>query len=172
MTLYTRGGDEGKTSLYGGKRVKKQDPVIHAVGTIDELNSAIGVAASFAKDRHIQKVLETIQHRLFHAQSEMAKGPNVTVEVPVIELKHVAELEEHIDYYEAKMPKQEGFILPGGSQQASFLHLARTVCRRAERIVWSAGFRGQTPQYLNRLSTLLFILARASNKGDVGVTYE
>ncbi|MBI4144341.1 cob(I)yrinic acid a,c-diamide adenosyltransferase [Candidatus Woesearchaeota archaeon] len=172
MAVYTRTGDNGETSLYGGIRVSKTSPIIHAIGTIDELNSSIGIARSFCTDKKIDTILEKIQNQLFNAQAQLAKGSNVRVDIPKIELKHIVEIEQIIDGYEKKLPKQSSFILPAGTKQATLLHLARTICRRAERIAFSAAVKGILPQYLNRVSTLLFILARASNKKDVGVKYE
>lgn len=166
---FTRTGDKGYTSLFGGKRVPKTSPVMHALGTIDELNSAIGMARAFSTSKKIQKVLEKVQHELFNAQAQLAKADTVAIALPSIEQHHIDALEKVINSFDKKLLKQTEFILPGGNKQAATLHLARTICRRAERITWGVT-TNRIPQYLNRLSLLLFILARVSGK-DEGVHY-
>jgi len=150
--------------------VPKYHPRMHALGTIDELNCAVGMAASFANPA-VRKILHKVQHQLFSAQAQLGKGA-VAIELPAIEQRHVDALEEVIAQFERKLSAQKRFILPGGSKAASHLHFARAVCRRAERVAFQSGEKGMIIKYLNRLSSLLFVLARASNKNDVEVAYD
>ena len=169
MKIYTRGGDTGETSLFGGERVKKSAPRVVAYGEVDELNSVVGVARAELGHDDLRAKLETIQSSLFDLGGELAtpgaarerKGPRVAD-------ADVAELEAWIDALETELEPLRNFILPGGSRAASFLHLARTVCRRAERAVISLAeceeIDALLVRYLNRLSDLLFVMARAVNR--------
>ena len=171
--LYTRTGDRGQTGLFGGRRVAKDSPRIEAYGTIDELNSALGVARSFVRQRGVDKALESIQNELFNIGAELAsdkpvrKGKQQSSAFQ-LDAKRVQWLEALIDEYDAKVPPLRTFILPAGTTAASTVHLARTICRRAERRVITMGRReAVNPQiiaYLNRLNDLLFALARFLNK--------
>lgn len=168
--VYTRTGDDGTTALGGGQRVPKDALRIEAYGTVDELNSAIGVALALGLHAKIDKPLRAIQNDLFHLgsdlcvlESDKAKRP-----VPVIEARHVTAMEELMDELTGDLPPLENFILPGGSPGAAALHVARTVCRRAERrIVTLAKKERIGPfaiRYLNRLSDTLFVMARFENR--------
>ena len=164
MKIYTRTGDKGKTSLFDGKRVLKSDKKVDAYGTIDELNSAIGAASAFIKIRLMNKELEEIQNDLLEIGSSLA----VSTTLPMDQLKNrPVEFEKLIDKLTKQMSPLSQFILPGGGKGGSLLHLARTVSRRAERKVVHLSQKEQVDQtiliYLNRLSDLLFTMARFVN---------
>ncbi len=167
--VYTRTGDDGTTSLGDGGRVPKDSLRIEAYGTVDELNSAIGVALACGLDRVVASALAPVQNELFHLgadlcvrEEEKEKRP-----VPRIEGRHVASLEALMDRLSEDLPPLDNFVLPGGSPGAAQLHVARTVCRRAERLVVALSriepVGPETVRYLNRLSDALFVLARAEN---------
>ena len=162
--LYTRTGDKGTTRLGGGQEVPKDAPRIDAYGTVDELNSHIGDALAAGLHESLATVLIPIQNELFHLGSDLCvlEEDKGRLKVPKIEQRHVDELERLIDQLWAQMDPLENFILPGGSPGAARLHIARTVCRRAERLVVAVG--PHTVKYLNRLSDLLFAMARYENK--------
>jgi len=171
--LYTRAGDTGLTSLFGGGRVPKDSARVEAYGAVDELNSALGVAVSFLRQRTLAKTLQGIQNELFNVGSELASetGGKASADVGRLFLEPEAKiraLERLIDTYDAKVEPLRTFILPSGSQAGALLHLCRTVCRRAERaVVRLAREEPVNPElvkYLNRLSDLLFVLARYVNK--------
>lgn len=169
--LYTRTGDRGETALFGGDRVPKDHPRVEAYGTIDELNSTLGVAASFIRQRRVVAALQSIQNDLLDLGSDMAaeSGPRARKGRTFVDPKgRIAALERLIDEYDAKLPSLRTFILPSGSQAGALLHLARSVCRRAERAVVALSRRENVNPhvlaYLNRLSDLLFVLARYVNK--------
>lgn len=162
--IYTRKGDRGKTSLFDGKKVWKYDLKVEAYGTIDELNSVIGVASSFVKTRTVNKELEEIQNDLLEIGSSLA----VSSTLPVDQLsKRPEEFEKLIDKLTKQMPILSQFVLPSGSRGGSLLHLARTVARRAERKIVQLNQKEQIDGliliYLNRLSDLLFTMARLVN---------
>jgi len=165
--IYTRTGDAGETGLIGGRRVPKDHPRVEAYGTLDELNSALGAARAVLTDGDVGAILIRAQHDLFALSAEIATpGPE---HVPVrITPAHVAALEQTIDRFAADLPPLRAFVLPGGSAAGSLLHLARTLARRAERrVVTLARTEATNPEivrYLNRLSDLLFILARTVNQ--------
>jgi cob(I)alamin adenosyltransferase len=165
MKIYTKTGDQGITSLLGGTRVPKSDLRIDAYGTVDELNSYIGLL----RDQDINKdrigILKEIQDRLFTIGADLATVPGKDkVKKPDLHLEDVELLEREMDQMELKLPALTAFILPGGHTAVSFCHLARTVCRRTERItVELASFEPVSDlviQYLNRLSDYLFVLGR------------
>jgi len=167
--LYTRGGDKGETSLYGASRVPKDSPRVDAYGTIDELNCCIGVALAVCKHEEISSPLKRVQAELFIAGADLATELSAKggARVPRIQKKDTQQLEKVIDEIQGKLPRLKSFILPGGSQLSSSLHLARAVCRRAERRVVTLGrtenINPEMVPYLNRLSTFLFNLARRGN---------
>ncbi len=167
--IYTRTGDAGETGLFGGGRVSKDDLRVRAYGTIDELNAAIGVARAGAPPPEIEGVLERLQHQLFDLGAELATPERVAAAARISPTTpdRVEALERDIDRYEALLPPLRQFVLPGGTPVAAALHQARTVARRAEReIVSLAGREPVNPEllkYVNRLSDLLFVLARAAN---------
>lgn len=163
--VYTRTGDQGQTSLVGGQRVSKASPRVDAYGDVDELNSVIGVARSRSEDKDIDEVLGLIQNDLFTLGSDLASPSGI--DVPRIPESFVKKLEELSDRFLAELEPLKEFILPGGTEAGATLHLARTVARRSERRVValseSEEVNPETIVYLNRLSDLLFILARAVN---------
>lgn len=170
MRLYTKTGDDGTTGLFGGTRVDKDHDRVEAYGTVDELNSLLGVVRAAGPPREMDALLEVIQHDLFALGAELACAPGKEVRLACHPVggPEIAALERAIDAAEEALPPLRNFVLPGGSPSASALHHARTVCRRAERRVLSAGraepVRGELVVYLNRLSDLLFVLARRANQ--------
>ena len=167
--VYTRQGDDGTTSLGGGTRVKKNAPRVEAFGTVDELNSRIGVALAVGLDGETARVLREVQNELFHLGADLCtpEKDKKNGGVPTIEQRHVDALEEVMDRLNADLGPLENFILPGGVPGAAQLHVARTVCRRAERLVVALAEEEpvgpQTVRYLNRLSDALFVMARREN---------
>ena len=168
--LYTRGGDKGETGLYGAKRIAKDSVRVDAYGTVDELNSYVGVAIAHSRHDNISKELKWIQGLLFVAGADLASDlPTEGAEdrVPRISKDNTKRLENLIDELQPVLPRLTNFILPGGSVLSAHLHLARSVCRRAERKVIALS-RGEkvNPElipFFNRLSTLLFNFARYAN---------
>ena len=162
--IYTKTGDKGKTSLFDGKKVLKSDVKVDAYGTIDELNSSIGLASTFIKISLINKELEEIQNDLLEIGSALA----VSTSLPVPQLENrPEEFEKIIDKLTYKMPELKEFILPGGGRGGAQLHLARTIARRAERNIVELSRKEKIDPiiliYLNRLSDLLFTMARFVN---------
>ena len=167
MRIYTKTGDAGETGLFDGTRVSKADPRVDAYGEVDELNAWLGVARALGVSAEIADLLLGIQRDLFALGAQLADPRHkiaARVEKATLGEDHVARLEQAIDQLEITLPALRHFILAGGSPAGSVLHLARTVCRRAERRVVALG--GVDPiviKYLNRLSDLLFVMARAVN---------
>jgi cob(I)alamin adenosyltransferase len=164
--IYTRGGDAGETSLGDGSRVSKLDARIAAYGTSDELNSAIGVVVAGDCPASIRDVLARVQNELFDLGADLSVPVEVEDRLRVTQAQ-VDRLEEECDRFNADLPELKSFVLPGGTEAAARLHVARTICRRAEREALVAAdaehVNPLTVVYLNRLSDLLFILARAAN---------
>jgi cob(I)alamin adenosyltransferase len=164
--IYTRGGDAGETSLGDGSRVSKLDCRIGAFGTVDELNSALGVVLAGDVPAGLRPPLERVQNELFDVGADLSVPWGVTDRLRV-EQEMVAALEHLCDRFNADLPELRSFVLPGGSETAARLHVARTLCRRAERDALEASqeleLNPLVLRYLNRLSDLLFILARAAN---------
>lgn len=169
MKIYTKTGDAGETGLFGGARVSKADLRVAAYGDVDELNSVLGMCRRMVAP-DIDALLETIQGELFCLGAELATvpGKREKLSLPSLEEEHCKVLEEAIDAFEEELEPLKSFVLPGGSEGASRLHLGRTVCRRAERscvaLAGHSEVRGEMLRYLNRLSDLLFVLARVSNR--------
>lgn len=168
MKIYTKTGDDGTTGLIGSGRVRKSDPRIDCCGTVDELNAALGFAAVLA-DPPLLARLQSVQNDLFTLGAHLAT-PDMNlaaVALPALDESHIARLEMEIDAADSELPPLRAFILPGGAELAARLHLARTVCRRAERLV--VAFAEDRPvlpaliTYLNRLGDWLFIQARHAN---------
>lgn len=165
--IYTRTGDEGETGLGDGSRVSKDDLRVEAFGTVDELNSAIGTVLAFDPPQAIGSCLLEIQHDLFNLGGELCI-PGHTIIVAA----DIARLEEQLDSFNVHLPPLKEFILPGGSKAASLCHVARTICRRAERRVVSLmrneAVNPELLRYLNRLSDFLFVIARVLARSDGG----
>lgn len=168
--IYTRTGDDGTTSLVGGKRVSKTDPRLDTYGTIDELNSFIGLMLSVMDNKaENPQNIRWIQQKLFNIGGCLATDTSC-FELPDscrIKADDVERIEQMIDSIQEGLPQQRSFILPGGTQAASYAHVARTVCRRAERLILALPECAKAPkellQYINRLSDYLFVLARRIN---------
>ena len=172
LKIYTRTGDAGSTGLFGGGRVEKDDPRVEAYGEIDELNAVLGMARAVEMMPRIDEVLVPIQRDLFSLGALLATPDRDKMKQQLVKARiddaRVAELEQLIDEGEAELEPLKAFILPGGTPKAAALHVARTVCRRAERRVVALQREVELPQlvvvYLNRLSDLLFVLARVANR--------
>lgn len=170
MKIYTKVGDDGRTGLFGAARVPKDDARVAAYGDVDELNSMLGVVrCDTAADAELDELLERLQSELFTLGAQLAtpdpeKAPK---NVPTIASDDVARMEQEIDRFDAELEPLRSFVLPAGTRAAAQLHLARTVCRRAERSVVTLARHETVPphalEYLNRLSDLLFTLARVAN---------
>lgn len=171
MKIYTRTGDEGETGLFGGGRVPKDHPRVSAYGDVDELNAAIGVARAAAPGSAFDELLEQVQRDLFSIGGYLATPDPARVAAALAKAElpesRVTDFERAIDAADAELPPLKAFVLPAGAPQAAALHLARTICRRAERSVVRLSHDTEVPSlfviYLNRLSDLLFTLARSVN---------
>jgi cob(I)alamin adenosyltransferase len=163
MKIYTRTGDAGQTSLFGGARVGKDDARIEAYGTVDELNSFLGLARAVWPNGPIDEELAYVQNDLFDIGAQLA-APG-SDRFPGADAKRIEALEQRIDSMERELEPLKNFILPGGSPAAAHLHVARTVCRRAERrvVALQDDAAGTSIVYLNRLSDFLFVAARYAN---------
>ncbi|NPA44435.1 MAG: cob(I)yrinic acid a,c-diamide adenosyltransferase [Chlorobi bacterium] len=168
MKIYTKTGDKGKTSLFSGGRVLKSDLRIKAYGSVDELNSFIGMLFACEIGHTFKDVLVKIQHKLYNLGSLLAVKGEVAYKLPKVEEKDVQFLENEIDNLNKMLPPLKDFILPGGNKQVAQCHICRTVCRRAERelveLAQSEGVDALLIMYLNRLSDYLFVLARVISK--------
>jgi cob(I)alamin adenosyltransferase len=168
--IYTRTGDDGTTALGTRRRVPKDDLRIEAYGTVDELTSFIGLALAYGLDPRVEQPLRVIQNQLLHLGADLAfpQEDEKQFEVPRIEARHIEDLEKLIDVFTEELGPLENFILPGGSQGAAVLQVARAVCRRAERNLVSLVEREKINPlnlpFLNRLSDLLFMMGRYENK--------
>ena len=168
MKIYTKTGDKGKTSLFGGERVSKDTGRIEAYGCVDELNAHLGVVRSLKPPDEIEKVLDRIQHELFVLGADLATPPTKPPKkINRVESRHIEQLEKDIDRFDSALAPLQQFILPGGSRISAELQVARTICRRAERRIVQLLRKseiGTIPVvYINRLSDLLFVLARSEN---------
>jgi cob(I)alamin adenosyltransferase len=167
--VYTRGGDQGETSLIGGERVSKASPRLDCYGTVDELNATLGLVlealAASAAGPHLAPILRRVQNELFNLGAELAApDPETRAKLPRIEPRHIDALERDIDAVNDDLPPLRSFVLPGGGWPSAYLHLARTVCRRGERLVVALAAAEDTGplavRYLNRLSDALFVWGR------------
>lgn len=162
--IYTKTGDAGQTALFGGRRVSKSALRVDAYGTVDELNSFVGLLRDSLENASIRESLKEIQHRLFSIGAHLASDPDKTPPSPDLVPQDILALEQAMDIMDDHLPALKNFILPGGHPVASLCHVCRTVCRRAERLV--VGLHEHEPvdehvlQYLNRLSDYFFMLAR------------
>lgn len=171
MKIYTRTGDEGETGLFGGGRVPKDDLRVEAFGALDEANAALGVARAAGLDADLDALAGSAQHALFDLGAELATPPDANksakAKVLLVDPAAVKAAEDAIDRLTAELPPQTHFILPGGNAGAAALHLARTTLRHAERrmigLHRASPIRSEGLQYVNRLSDLLFMMARAAN---------
>jgi len=169
VRIYTKTGDSGETSLFDKSRVLKSHPRVEAYGDVDELNACLGAARAAGADPDLDAVLETIQRQLFAVGARLADPAAriaARVEKAIVQSADVERLENWIDSFEQALPPLRKFILPGGSVCGAWLHLSRTVCRRAERKVVGLGEAAVEPivvVYLNRLSDLLFVMARTAS---------
>jgi len=161
--VYTRTGDSGTTGLADGARVPKDSPLIEAIGAVDELNAAIGVLTAEALPDAVRACLLDVQHDLFDLGGELSRPGHA-----ILTDDYVARLERALDAFNKDLPPLKDFILPGGSRAAALAHVARTVCRRAERRIVTLARKKSAPpravRYVNRLSDLLFVLARVLNR--------
>jgi len=175
--IYTRSGDNGDTGLFGGRRVSKDDLRVEAYGTVDELNASLGVARALGPDPEMDSLLGRIQNHLLQVGSDLAtpsNGPETSGQITITRLSGslAGALESVIDRFESELPALSQFILPGGHSLAAALHLSRTICRRAERRCVALARSTESGdaanpeviRYLNRLSDLLFVLARSANQ--------
>jgi cob(I)alamin adenosyltransferase len=169
MKIYTRTGDDGTTGLFGGGRVRKDDLRVEAYGAVDEANAAIGLARGLGLDSDVDKVLSHVQHALFDVGADLATPPDAKARahLHLVTDDDVAELEAAIDRFEGELEPLKQFVLPAGHVTSAALHVARSVVRRAERatVALASVAPIETPvaRYLNRLSDLLFVLARVAN---------
>ncbi len=169
MRIYTKTGDKGDTSFFGGERVSKDDVRIEAYGAIDELNTILGIVRAASIPEGIDRILGVLQNHLFVVGADLATplDKNKNSKIPRIGAEHTKLVEQFIDMSDAQLPELKNFILPVGTEVSARLHFARAVCRRAERLVVGATRRAilnpEVIVYLNRLSDLLFVLARRAN---------
>jgi cob(I)alamin adenosyltransferase len=170
MKIYTKSGDGGETGLFGGGRVRKSEARVEAYGEVDEANAAVGAARAALSDPELDAELGRVQAELFTVGAELASphGAKARGGVPAIDPAWAARLERAMDRWDAELPELRSFVLPGGTAGAAALHLARCVCRRAERRVVALAARVEVDPgalvYLNRLSDLLFVAARVANQ--------
>jgi cob(I)alamin adenosyltransferase len=173
VKIYTRKGDAGESGFFGGGRAPKDDPRFEALGALDELVACLGVAKAELADAGLKDRLTTIQGELYLAMAELASAGAPAAALPS---DATSRLEAAIDELDARLPPLKDFVMPGESGASAALHVARTVCRRAERRVVSAGREGAGPSavlvYLNRLSDLLFVMARAADHGEGDRTFK
>lgn len=166
--IYTKAGDGGETSLLGGKKVYKHHSRVEAYGTVDELNAFLGLLSDSVSDISISKFIRQNQNILFNIGASLASDPEKAFDLPGVHLQHISDLEAAIDEMDGQLPALKNFILPGGHPIVSYGHLARCVCRRAERQVVALSLHEKVDaliiQYLNRLSDYLFVLSRYLSK--------
>ncbi|WNG20340.1 cob(I)yrinic acid a,c-diamide adenosyltransferase [Cystobacter fuscus] len=170
MKIYTKTGDTGETGLFGGGRVRKDSVRVDAYGEVDELNATLGLARSLSMPSDLDALLQRLQEQLFTVGAVLATPPGTKASgfIPPLKAEWISDMERAIDTFEGELSPMTHFILPAGVQAAAALHLARTVCRRAERRVVTALSEGEASKdavaYLNRLSDLLFVMARVANR--------
>jgi cob(I)alamin adenosyltransferase len=167
MKIYTRTGDDGSTGLYGGGRVAKCDPRIEAFGSVDELNAQLGVARAIGLPDLVDSIIATLQNKMFDLGAELATLDAASHSTDFLQDANVTEVEQWIDGFESTLDSLQTFILPGGTPAAAALHLARCICRRAERqmvaLAAVSPVRPTALQYMNRVGDFLFVLARSAN---------
>ena len=164
MKIYTRTGDDGTTSLFGGKRLPKYALRIESYGTVDELNACLGLLMTELNDPALNSFLQSIQSRLFDIGSNLAAEPGKDLNLPNLDESLITELEHEMDKLNNELPELRHFVLPGGTKTNAYAHLCRTVCRRAERRVVALAeeeeVKANVIKYLNRLSDYFFVLSR------------
>ncbi|HEY8363389.1 MAG TPA: cob(I)yrinic acid a,c-diamide adenosyltransferase [Tissierellaceae bacterium] len=174
MKIYTKTGDKGSTSLFDNKRVPKDHIRVESYGTIDELNSFLGLAKNYVEDEEMYNLIESIQNKLFTVGAYLATEDTSKIKYR-IEEKDVEDLEKIIDDYMGRLKDVKGFIVPGSSKKSAYLHVARTICRRAERRIITLSHEVEIDpmviKYVNRLSDCLYALARYSEEREVSVKY-
>lgn len=169
MKIYTKTGDQGDTGLFGGPRVSKASARVETYGEVDELNSVLGLVLTEPLDEPLAEQLRAVQSRLFDLGAELSTAPDskVALGIPLLGESEVLLLEQAIDRAESELSPLKTFVMPGGCRAAAYLHLARTVCRRAERrlvaLAADEAVRPEALRYLNRLSDALFVFARLAN---------
>jgi cob(I)alamin adenosyltransferase len=167
MKIYTRTGDAGLTGLYGGARVAKSDIRIAAYGSVDELNAFLGVCRASGLPADVDELIAHLQHEMFAVGAELSRGGKSPPEAILLDDKDVARIETAIDHYDGQLSPLKSFVLPGGTVAGAGLHVARVACRRAERdvvaLAQTAEVRPAILTYINRVSDLLFVLARYVN---------
>lgn len=168
MKIYTKKGDKGTTSLFGGASIGKNSLRIKAYGTVDELNSILGIVLTYSLSERGEAILQELQNQLFVLGADLATLPSKKAKIDRIGKKEITQLEEWIDELDEQLPKLTAFILPGGAPAGATLHQARTVCRRAERHAVALKLENPVSDeiiiFLNRLSDLLFVMARFENR--------
>lgn len=174
MDIYTKTGDKGETSLFDNKRVSKDDIRVESYGTIDELGSWIGLTKNYLDDENMYNILQDIQNKLFVLASNLATEDHTKVKYHIVG-EDIAGLEKVIDLYMGKLNNPIGFIVTGSNKKSAYLHVARTICRRAERRIISlakvAEIDSLVIKYVNRLSDLLYAMARFSEDEEISVKY-
>ncbi len=174
MTIYTKTGDKGKTSLYDDTRLFKDDIRVESYGTIDELISFIGLAKNYVEDEEIYKILKDIQNKLFTVTTNLATKDKSKIKY-TIEEKDIENLEAIVDLYMGKLKNPTGFIVPGSGKKSAYIHVARTVCRRGERRIISLAKIEEVDsllvKYVNRLSDTLYAIGRFLEEDEVKVSY-
>jgi cob(I)alamin adenosyltransferase len=170
--IYTKTGDAGQTSLFGGRRLHKHHLRIESYGTVDELNAYVGLLRDNVENEEVRAILKLIQDRLFTIGANLASDPEQDLPAPDLKNEDIQLLENEMDRMDESLPALKNFILPGGHTTVSFCHIARTVCRRAERLIVALAQEEPVAEvvlkYMNRLSDYLFILARKLSQ-DLGV---
>ena len=174
MNIYTKTGDKGETSLFDNKRVPKDDIRVESYGTIDELSSWIGLAKNYVEDSDIYDTLQDIQNKLFTVAAILATEDQTKIKDNMVD-EDILDLEKIIDYYMEKLNNPKGFIVTGSNKKSAYLHVSRTVCRRAERRIISltkiAEINPLVIKYVNRLSDALYAIARFLEEAQIGVKY-
>lgn len=173
MTIYTKTGDKGTTSLFDNKRVSKDDIRVESYGTVDELGTFLGLAKNYVDDE-MYDIIQSIQNKLFTVATNLATEDNTKVKYHILD-KDIDDLEKIIDLYMGRLNNPTGFIIPGSGKKSAHLHVARTICRRAERRIITlsklADIDPLTIKYVNRLSDVLYAMARYSEDIEVAVRY-
>lgn len=174
MGIYTKTGDKGTTALYDGNRVSKDDIRVESYGTVDELGTFMGLAKNYVEDKEMYDVIKDIQNKLFTVATNLATEDDAKVKFHIVD-DDILNLEKIIDKYMGLLNNPTGFIVPGSGKKSAYLHVARTVCRRAERrIISLSGIAIVDPlviKYVNRLSDALYAMARYSEENQVNVEY-